>query len=101
MTLNSSCINSEINGDVDELLESNRVGKRLGRRIKRNYYNSLAKNCLNNLKKDPLNIFGPEAKDIMLNIEKVPFSSVGEIKIGTKTYTINEHNSVVSTDSKL
>lgn len=100
MTLNSSYINPEINADLDDLLEDNNCGKRLSRRLKRGYYNALARECLRTYKADPLEIYGKDADVVMSNISKVPFSTIGELKIGDKIYRISEDETVNIKDSK-
>lgn len=101
MTLNHSNLNPEINADLDDFIEENNCGKRLCRRLKRAYYNALARECLKNLEIDPLNTFGSASDDIVYNIKKVPFSAIGELKIGDKIYRINENQEIGTKDSKI
>lgn len=100
MTLNSSFLNPEINADLDDFLEDNDCGKRLSRRLKRSYYNALARECLRTLEGDPLKIYGKDSSIIMSNISKVPFATIGELKIGNKIYRINDNETVKVRDSK-
>lgn len=96
MTLKASNINPEYNADLDDFIEENEVGKRLARRIKRGYFNALARECLRSMEGDPLKIFGKEADSILHNMAKVKFSSIGEIKIGNKIHRINVDDVVVT-----
>jgi hypothetical protein len=101
MTLNSTDINPEINADFDDLIESNVVGKRLTRRLKRAYYNALARKCIKELSVDPLKVFGVEADRIIYNMSKADFSEIGEIKLGNKIYRVTEYDQIVSDLTKL
>lgn len=100
MTLSSIDINPEINADLDDYLEEIEAGKRLCRRLKRGFYNALARECIRTLKEDPLKIYGNEANHIIYNMKKVSFSSIGEIKIGNKVYRVTDY-SVITDDAKL
>lgn len=101
ITLNANYLNSEINADVDDFLESNDVGKRVSRRFRRGYYNALAKNYLTNCTIDPLRVCGAEANHVLKNLEKVDFSRIGEIKVGNKIFRVSPEDDVVMDDSIL
>lgn len=100
MTLSSTDLNPEINADLDDYLEDISAGKRLCRRLKRGFYNALARECIRTLKEDPLKVFGNDANHIIYNMKKVSFSSIGEIKIGNKVYRVTDH-SVITEDAQL
>lgn len=101
LSLTSGDINPELNADLDDLLEDLSVGKRIQRRIKRGWYNALARRCLHDIDVDPLNIFGSKATHILLNMRKVDFCEIGELKIGNKIYRINEDDTLFVRDCKI
>jgi len=101
MTLTASDINPELNADIDDFLVENECGKRLSRRIKRAYFNALARDYLKISEVDPLKVFGSESDNILKNMKKVNFSSIGQLKIGDKIYHINANDSVITEEAKL
>lgn len=101
LTLNSSDLNPELNADLDDLFEDLGIGTRVQRRVKRGWYNALARRCLKDIDVDPLNVFGSEATYIINNMKKVDFHEIGELKIGNKVYRIKEDNTLFTGDSKI
>lgn len=100
MSLNSGDLNPELNADIDDFLVDNDCSKRVSRRIKRGYYNALARECLKGIEVDPLNVFGEKASHVIYNMSKVSFSEIGEFKIGNKIFRVRE-NAVDTRNSTL
>jgi len=101
LCLNSSDINPEINADIDDWFEEHEFSKRVCRRLRRSYYNALARECLSTIKVDPLMTFGNDSTKIIFNMEKLPFESIGEVKIGNKIYRVRGDLDVDISESKL
>jgi hypothetical protein len=94
-------INPEINADLDDLIESHDLGKRVARGLKRSYFNALARKCLRELQVDPLKVFGEEAENIIANMKKVAFSDIGELKVGNKLYRVGNGGEVAVSGTRL
>jgi len=72
LSLNADMIDPEINADIDDFLVRNNAGKRLSRRLRRAYYNAMARECLNSIDVDPLRTFGSDSKTILKGMKSVP-----------------------------
>jgi hypothetical protein len=101
LTLNSTELNPEFNADLDDLFEDLSVGKRVQRRIRRGWYNALARRCLQDIDVDPLNVFGDDASQIINNMHKVSFSEIGELRVGNKIYRIRDDDTLGYEEPKL
>lgn len=71
LVLNNNDLNADVNADIDDFLESNGLGKRVSRRLRKAYYIALAKQCLSSHVGDPLEVYGSDAESVLAGIQSI------------------------------